>query len=219
MQFYGKDNFQIIKDSIKTFIRTFNVSSDLTRVGVIVYSTNATVVFKMDNYTTQSDVEQAIDNIRYPAGGTYTGKALTKASENLFDPSSARPGNVSKILVVLTDGVSTDDVTQPAALLKNINVVPYVVGIGSNYDLSQLEQIAVNATDLVFRTEFNTISETFNRLRGKICQGIYLLHNVCCIMRFLGLHISIFLFLFYLQIWISVRIILVGLVVFAKIMV
>lgn len=172
VQFYGKDNFQIIKDSIKTFIRTFNVSSDLTRVGVIVYSTNATVVFKLDSYTTQSDVEQAIDNIRYPAGGTYTGKALTKASEDLFDPSSARPGNVSKILVVLTDGVSTDDVTQPAALLKNINVVPYVVGIGSNYDLSQLEQIAVNATDLVFRTEFNTISETFNRLRGKICQDL-----------------------------------------------
>lgn len=193
MQFYGKDNFQIIKDSIKTFIRTFNVSSGLTRVGVIVFSTNATAVFKLDSYTTQSDVEQAIDNITYPSGGTYTGKALTKAAEDLFGLNSVRSSNVSKILVVVTDGVSTDDVTQPAALLKNINVVPYVVGIGSNYDVSQLEQIAVNATNRVFKTEFNSLSETFIRLRGKICQGTYLFHSVCFNMRLLGLPMTIFL--------------------------
>ena len=193
MQFYGKDNFQIIKDSIKTFIRTFNVSSGLTRVGVIVFSTNATAVFKLDSYTTQSDVEQAIDNITYPAGGTYTGKALTKAAEDLFGPNSVRSSNVSKILVVVTDGVSTDEVSQPATLLKNINVVPYVVGIGSNCDVTQLEQIAVNATNRVFKTEFNSLSETFIRLRGKICQGIYLFHNVCFNMRLLGLPMTIFL--------------------------
>lgn len=169
------------------------MSSGLTRVGVIVFSTNATAVFKLDSYTTQSDVEQAIDNIKYPAGGTYTGKALTKAAEDLFGPNSVRSSNVSKILVVVTDGVSTDDVTQPAALLKNINVVPYVVGIGSNYDVSQLEQIAVNATNRVFNTEFNSLSETFIRLRGKICQGTYLFHNVCFNMRLLGLPMTIFL--------------------------
>lgn len=171
VQFYGKDHFQLIKDSLKSFIRTFNVSSDATHVGIIVYSTNATVVFKLDRYSSQKGVHEAIDNMTYPAGGTYTGQALTKAAEDLFGPSSSRPGNVSKFLVLVTDGVSTDDVTQSAAVINSSGVVTYVVGIGQNYDRSQLLQIAVNVPDHVFEAQFKTLSEAFSMIRGKICQG------------------------------------------------
>lgn len=168
--FYGEDNFQLIKESMKSFVRSFNVSSSTTRVGVIVYSTNSTVAFTLNQYSSERDIIEAIDNITYPSGGTYTGQALNQAAKVLFSNGTVR-GNVSKILVVITDGVSTDDVTGPAALVNETGVNTYVIGIGQNYDRSQLLQIAHNVPDHVFQAEFNSLQVAFSSVRETICLG------------------------------------------------
>ncbi len=170
VEFYGQGNFQRIKDSMKSFIRSFNVSSGATRVGVIVYSTNSTVAFTLNQFSSELDIEEAIDNITYPGGETFTGQALNDAARILFSNDTVR-ANVSKILVVITDGVSTDDVIQPAALINETGVTTYVIGIGQNYDRSQLLQIALGVKDHVFEVEFNDIQEAFSGVRETICLG------------------------------------------------
>ena len=170
VQFYGEGNFHLMKDSIKGFVRSFNVSSGATRVGIIVYSTNSTVAFSLNQFSSEMDIEEAIDNITYPGRETFTGQALNAAARVLFSNDTIR-GNVSKILVVITDGVSTDDVTQPAALINETGVIPYVIGIGQNYDRSQLLQIALDVSNHVFQAEFNTIQEAFTGVRETICLG------------------------------------------------
>ena len=170
MQFYGEDNFQLIKESTKSFVRSFNVSSATTRVGAIIYSTNSTVAFTLNQYSSEREIEEAIDNITYPGGGTYTGQALNDAANVLFSNETVR-GNVSKILVVITDGVSTDDVTGPAALVNETGVNTYVIGIGQNYDSSQLLQIAHNVPDHVFQAEFSSLQMAFSRVRETVCLG------------------------------------------------
>ena len=167
---YGEDNFQLIKESIRSFVRSFNVSSATTRVGVIVSSTNSTVAFRLSQYSSERDIEEAIDNITYPSGGTYTGQALNDAAKVLFSNETVR-GNVSKVLVVITDGVSTDDVTEPAALVNETGVNTYVIGIGKNYDRSQLVKIAHYVPDHVFQAEFNSLQNAFSRVRETICLG------------------------------------------------
>lgn len=170
VNFYGDDNFQMIKESMKSFVDTFNVSSATTRVGVIVYSTNSTVAFTLKQYSNEGDVEEAINNVTYPSGGTYTGQALNDAANVLFSNETVR-GNVSKVLVVITDGVSTDDVTGPAALVNETNVNTYVIGIGQNYDHSQLLKIAHDVPDHVFQAEFNSLQNAFSRVRETVCLG------------------------------------------------
>ena len=170
VNFYGEDNFQLIKQSMKSFVRSFNVSSSTTRVGVIVYSTNSTVAFTLSQYSSERDVEDAINNITYPSGGTYTGQALNDAANVLFSNETVR-GNVSKVLVVITDGVSTDDVTGPAALVNETGVNTYVIGIGQNYDHSQLLKIAHNVPDNVFQAEFSSLQNAFRGVREAICLG------------------------------------------------
>lgn len=161
---------QAIKDSLKSFVRSFNVSSGATRVGAIVYSTNATVVFTLDQFPSEMDIEEAIDNITYPGGETFTGKALNDTARILFSNDRVRR-NISKILVVITDGVSTDDVTQPAALVNDTGVIPYVIGIGQNYNNSQLLQIALGVVNHVFQAELSTIQDVFSSVRDTICLG------------------------------------------------
>lgn len=170
VNFYGEGNFQLIKESMKSFVRSFNVSNATTRVGVIVYSTNSTVAFRLNQYSSERDVEEAINNITYPSGGTYTGQALNDTANVLFSNDTVR-GNVSKVLVVITDGVSTDDVIGPAALVNETGVNTYVIGIGQNYDRSQLLKIAHEVPDHVFQAEFDSLQNAFSGIRETICLG------------------------------------------------
>ena len=167
---YGNSNFQMMKNFIKQVIRSFDVSSGATRVGAIVYSTNATVVFKLDQYSSYEEVEEAVDGMPYPGGGTHTGKALKMAANTLYSSGLVR-GNVPKVLLVITDGVSTDDVTQSATLLNTNGVLVYVVAIGQDIDHAQLTQIAHGKAENVFTAEFHSLGIVSNDIRGAICKG------------------------------------------------
>lgn len=170
VQAYGDNNFQMMKNFTKDLILLFDVSSGATRVGFIVYSTNSTVAFKLDQYSSYNEVEEAIDSVSYPGGGTYTGKALHEAANNLYDDTVVRR-NVTKVLVVMTDGVSTDAVTHPAALLTDNGVLVYVVAIGQNIDHTQLTEMAHGKTEHVFTAEFYSLGIVINDVRGAICRG------------------------------------------------
>lgn len=170
IEYYGKNNFYMMKDFMKNLTRSFSVSSSGTRVGVVVYSTNSSVVFTLNQYASPERVEEAIDNIVYPGGGTYSGKALYQTANKLFDDAVVRD-NVPKVLVLLTDGVSTDDVIQPATLLNNKDVIVFVVGIGENINYSQLTQIAYGQSKHVFKSEFSSLGFVMNNIRGAICRG------------------------------------------------
>ena len=74
-------------------------------------------------------------------------------------------------MVVITDGVSTDAVTQPAALLNDSGVLVYVVAIGQNVDHTQLTEIAHGETEHVFTAEFHSLGIVTNDVRGAICIG------------------------------------------------
>lgn len=170
VQFYGENNFQTIKDFAKNLTGLFSVSNSHTRVGVFVYSTNSTLVFPLNQYSSHNTIQQAIDTIAYPGDGTFTGQALNDSVTKLFNSSIVR-ANVSKILVVVTDGVSTDDVTVPSALLNDSGVTSFVVGIGKDYDRSQLTQIALGVDKHVFTTEFSLLGEIAGNVREAICRG------------------------------------------------
>lgn len=88
----------------------------------------------------------------------------------MFNDSVIR-ANVSQVLVLVTDGVSTDDVIEPAGSLYSVFV--YVVGIGKNYELSQLQRIARDKQERVFPTEFDKLQNVADDVRGQICLGNY----------------------------------------------
>ena len=73
--------------------------------------------------------------------------------------------------MLVTDGVSTDDVIEPAGLLSSVFV--YVVGIGKNYELSQLQRIAGDKRERIFPTEFDKLQNVADYVRGQICLGNY----------------------------------------------
>ena len=170
VQFYGNNNFEMMKEFMKNLTDTFSVSNNETRVGSIVYSSNTTVAFLLDQFSSFDDIAEAITNITYPGGGTKTGQALNETTRILFNSSTVR-SNAAKVLVVLTDGVSTDEVTKPAEAVNESGVTSFVLGIGENYDSSQLDQIALGKRKHVFVSDFSELGAVTSNVREAICLG------------------------------------------------
>lgn len=113
---------------------------------------------------------KAIDNATYLKGGTLTGKALNYAKVELFD-KTGRQG-VPKVLIVMTDGKSTDDVVAPAKALSDANITVFAIGVGRNYDMQQLQQIASKPEmKYALTSDFNRLNDLYTSIRDDACRG------------------------------------------------
>ena len=170
IEHYGKGNFQKVKDFIKEMIRGFNVGKDDTHVGLVLFSSNVEVVFDFDEHYDKTNVLQEIDDMNYPGQSTLTGLGLSKAREELFEKGS-RAG-VPSMLLVITDGKSADSVEEPAQKLRDSGVTIYSIGIGKNFEASELNAMATDPdSDHVFTADFDAMGTIVETIKGQMCKG------------------------------------------------
>lgn len=85
-----------------------NIDSNLLGVSVIKFSDEASVEIRFGQYQSRKELTQAISNIAYGGGNTYTHKALSlMLLEGFSAQNGARPG-IDRIGVIVTDGGSTE---------------------------------------------------------------------------------------------------------------
>lgn len=130
--------FSRVKEFMWDLVQPFTFGPKDVQASIIHISTTPTMEFPFDQYLSSETLQQAIQNTRQLMGDTNTGKALSYAKEKLFsDEAGARP-DVPKVLVWVTDGFSTDDISEPMQLLKDMGVTVFIVstGRGSYLELS-----------------------------------------------------------------------------------
>lgn len=166
---YGKGNFQKCKEFVKSLTRAFVISPTDTRVGAILFSSRSELQFDFTQYKTQQEVEAAIGNIKYPGYRTKTGAGLTMATDKLFN--NARPG-VPRVLIVLTDGASNDDVVKPSETLRSTGIIIFSVGLGKNFKIAQLNAMASDPKEEhVFTVDFPQMETIVKAMQEKLCKG------------------------------------------------
>ncbi|CAH1254030.1 COL12A1 [Branchiostoma lanceolatum] len=167
----GAYNFQKVKQFSQKIVETFDIGPLATQIGVIQYSSLVRQEFSMNSFQSRDALSNAIDDIRYLQGGTLTGRAIRYASRYGFARSDgARPG-VAKVLIVVTDGISYDDVAQPAYQARQKGILVYAIGV-SGYDFAQLEQIASNNRTLAVVDNFNLLDSLRNSLLTGVCDVV-----------------------------------------------
>ena len=166
---YGKGNFKRCLNFVKRMIVSFKISKRLTRVGIVLFSYRARLIFGFNTYGTQRDILRAIDNIKYPSGGTKTGLAMSYAQRTLF--RSRRSGR-KQVMIVMTDGRSQDRVSRPSRALKRRRVEIFAVGIGKRYNIRQLFQIASSRRH-VYTAGFRNLASIVRVIKTKACSGIF----------------------------------------------
>lgn len=164
----GTDNFRTVLQFVANISREFEISDTATRVGVVQYTYDQRLEFGFGEHNTREAVSSAVKNIRYWSGGTSTGEAITYASKHLF--SKSKP-NKRKLMIVITDGRSYDDVRTPALAAHRNGVIAYAIGIAWAAT-DELEYIATDPDKdhSFFVDEFNSLYQFVPRIVRNICQ-------------------------------------------------
>ncbi|KAL3871109.1 hypothetical protein ACJMK2_039128 [Sinanodonta woodiana] len=133
---------------MKEVVRGFDISTFQTHVGVVLYSTQVSVEFQLNQYYDEQSVIDAIDRMTYRPGSTATAKAIQVAVEQVFNPMYGSRPNVVKVLLVITDGASDDPVGTMyyANMAHSGRINVFSVGVGSLTKTSELNTLASSPT-------------------------------------------------------------------------
>uniref|UniRef100_A0A8D0MQE5 Collagen alpha-5(VI) chain n=1 Tax=Sus scrofa TaxID=9823 RepID=A0A8D0MQE5_PIG len=162
------DHFEQIKKFMLEVTENFDIGPDKVRVGAVQYSDTREKEFDITDYTTDETLRKAISNIRQLGGGTYTGKALDFILQIIKKGREQRINKVPCYLIVLTDGMSTDDVLEPAEKLRAENIAVHAIGIGEA-NRTQLQQIAGKEERVSFGQNFDSLKNIKNEVLHSIC--------------------------------------------------
>ena len=179
----GKGNFNKIKDFIKQLYRGFRVGFDKSHVGAVIYSSRVYVrkVFGLQSHYDYAGLDTAIDRMVYPSGGTYTGRALTLAREQIYTPSHDRD-DIPNVCIVITDGRANDDIGPPADALRNEGTAIFAIGVGTNFDRAELERMAGNRRN-VYTADFSDLDTVINEIKQSACKGWWPSHKLAATSR------------------------------------
>uniref|UniRef100_A0A3Q3GW44 Vitrin n=1 Tax=Labrus bergylta TaxID=56723 RepID=A0A3Q3GW44_9LABR len=164
----GTGNFRTVLQFVANVTREFEISDTDTRVGAVQYTYEQRLEFAFGQYNNKNELLNAIKRVNYWSGGTSTGAAITYTAEQLF--SKSKP-NKRKIMIVITDGRSYDDVRAPALAVHRQGVIAYSIGIAWAAQ-DELEYIATDPDKehSFFVDEFDNLYKFVPKIIHNICQ-------------------------------------------------
>uniref|UniRef100_A0A671F065 Vitrin n=1 Tax=Rhinolophus ferrumequinum TaxID=59479 RepID=A0A671F065_RHIFE len=163
----GTGNFRTVLQFVANLSREFEISDTDTRIGAVQYTYEQRLEFGFEEYSTKPDILNAIKRVGYWSGGTSTGAAINYALEQLFKKSKP---NKRKLMILITDGRSYDDVRVPAMAAHHKGVITYAIGVAWAAQ-DELEVIATHpAKDHAFFVdEFDNLYRSVPKVIQNIC--------------------------------------------------
>jgi len=168
------ENFQRELDFVRELAFGLNINTD-SRMGMIVFSDQATVQFNLNANNNILDILNAISTIQM-GGITNIGQAIVVARDQMFtDAAGARP-NVPRVLVIITNGQSlniTNTVAESMSARAN-KITILVVAVGVDVSRAELEGIASYPTDKnIFNvSDFTQLSSISSAVIQSQCNSV-----------------------------------------------
>lgn len=154
----GKENYEKEKEFIKYLARLVNITSEKSRVAVIMYSGTTMFAVRFDGYSSFDEFEYSVDEIPL-IGGPYRRMDLALQSAGRVFNSARK--NVSKIAVLLTAGRQFPDgnlLTSSYKQLQSLNADTLVVAIGKQYNKEELSTVVSTPKDIIEVPSFYTLA-------------------------------------------------------------
>uniref|UniRef100_A0A3B5MVY3 VWFA domain-containing protein n=1 Tax=Xiphophorus couchianus TaxID=32473 RepID=A0A3B5MVY3_9TELE len=167
----GIPSFKQVRLFLQSIVSGLDIGPDKVRVGLAQYSTNPHKEFLLKEHLDAPSLMTAIQKFPYRTGGTNTGKAINFLISEYFteEAGSRASQRVPQIAVVITDGDSSDNVTEPARRLREQGVIVFAIGVGKA-NLEELENIA-NQPSQRFLFTIDSY-EALQRLTGGLLQTV-----------------------------------------------
>uniref|UniRef100_A0A4W3GB78 Collagen type VI alpha 6 chain n=1 Tax=Callorhinchus milii TaxID=7868 RepID=A0A4W3GB78_CALMI len=165
------DNFQDMKMFMKEVAKTFRIGANKVRIGVVQFGSAPQTEFDMTQYSTNTELEMAMNQIVQIGGGTETGRALTYMKTLFSEAAKTRSYGVRRFLIIITDGQSEDSVEIPAEELRQEGIVNYAIGAGEA-DPAELLLIGGFQEKVFYVTSLDFLIDLKNSIVREICETI-----------------------------------------------
>ena len=169
--------WKLLLSFITNVIDAFDIGYDQTRVGVVIFSDDASLVIPMNLYLNSNSLKVAIQSLNHVGGQTNTGKALHITRTQCFATANGERQNVPNIAIVMTDGLPTVvnyNTNVEASMLKRESTV-LAVGITEHVEVRLLKDISSfpqKENQNYFTTpDFSDLRDILNILVTETCKA------------------------------------------------
>lgn len=169
----GLQNFAKVRAFLEVLVNSFDIAADKVQISLVQYSRDPHTEFALNTHHDINAVVKAVRSFPYRGGSTNTGKAMTYVREKIFVASRGARQNVPRVMVLITDGKSSDSFKDAATRLRNVDVEIFAVGV-KDAVRSELEAIANPPSDThVYEVEdFDAFQRISKELTQSICLRI-----------------------------------------------
>ncbi|XP_059372839.1 collagen alpha-6(VI) chain-like [Carassius carassius] len=170
--------FADMKAFTKQLLEAFEIGQNHVRFGLVTFASRATTVFRVHEYNTKADIENAVTSLIHKGGGTRTDLGLREMIPLFGEAARTHGEEVRKLLIVITDGesIGTDEpVEVPANLLRTEhNVIIYAIGV-KNASVPELELISGSPQRTFYVKNYYLLDEIKKGMITEICgcEGLF----------------------------------------------
>ncbi|GFO07336.1 collagen alpha-6(vi) chain, partial [Plakobranchus ocellatus] len=149
----------------------FDIGPTKVQVAAATFGSDVYRQFYLNQYDDTNSVVTAIRRITYSGGATYTQLGLQYVRNVFFADGYGHRKGVPKVVIVATDGRSTDkaETTRQAEMLRNEGYIVYVVAIGNNLDLNEVNAIATDPSRVYQVQAFDDLQAFMPTLKSDLC--------------------------------------------------
>ncbi|XP_063307174.1 collagen alpha-1(XIV) chain isoform X2 [Pelobates fuscus] len=168
----GDDNFNKVLRFLYSTAGAFHeIGPEGTQVAIAQFSDDARTEFKLNSYTSKESLLGAIRQIAYKGGNTKTGRAIKHVRDDLLTHESGMRKGVPKVLVVITDGRSQDEVNKLAKDLQMEGSSIFAIGV-ADADYAELVNIGSKPSErhVFFVDDFDGFKKIEDELITFVCE-------------------------------------------------
>jgi hypothetical protein len=120
---------------------------------------------------TRAQILSMVASKAYRSAGTQTGKAINASIVDIVGHGFSN--GIPKLLVILTDGGSYDDVVYASNYARALGITLFCVGIGANINPTQLLQIAGTQSNVLYISSYSSLNNLAALISNYFCKQIY----------------------------------------------
>lgn len=160
-------DFGKMKEFMERMVNQSNVGADEIQIGLLQFSSAPQVEFRLNS--SKVDMRRAISDVKQMNGGTRTGEALNFTLPFFGRSEGGRPG-IHQYLIVITDGVSQDNVVPPAKALRDRNIIIFAIGVGAA-QRTQLLEITNDQNKVYHEENFESLQNLEKEILYEVCSS------------------------------------------------
>ncbi|XP_072323011.1 collagen alpha-1(XIV) chain isoform X2 [Scyliorhinus torazame] len=168
----GDENFvKIIGFLYNTIGALDKIGPEGTQVAIVQFSDDPRTEFQLNTYSDKENLLGAVQRIRYKGGNTKTGRAIKHAKDAVFTVEAGLRRGIPRVLVVITDGRSQDDIDKVSKEMQLDGYSIFAVGV-ADADYSELINIAnkPSSRHAFFVDDFDAFKKIEDELVTFVCE-------------------------------------------------